>query len=232
MRTTYAPDITKVIDGVEYVAKVCMKCQGRGYLPGYEYIDNARCWSCDAHRGPVDWVKRSTFDAYERRTARLAEKARREAEAAEARFAAEKATWNETNSDLRDALARYFERGPRDLMRYAAELAEYGILSDEDTTKARAAIAREAERQAALVDVPEGRQVVEGRVRSVKVIESAYGSTLKMLVETDAGYRVFGSVPTSLYDVEPGAVVRFTATLTPKERGFGFYSRPTKAAIV
>lgn len=28
-------------------AKICGKCGGTGYLPGYEFIDAARCWGCE-----------------------------------------------------------------------------------------------------------------------------------------------------------------------------------------
>ncbi|KPJ92596.1 MAG: hypothetical protein AMS18_07125 [Gemmatimonas sp. SG8_17] len=87
------------------------------------------------------------------------------------------------------------------------------------------------------VDVPEGRQQLEGEVLSVKMKYTAFGDTLKMLVRvtTDEGiFKVWGTVPTNLVaDIERNHVVRFTATLKRSDdRGFGFFSRPAKASIV
>lgn len=93
-------------------------------------------------------------------------------------------------------------------------------------------------------EVPEGRQEVVGTVKSVKWKENQYGGAYKMLVETDT-YKVYGSVPSSIINKVPsalveyqeptshlvGSTVRFTATLTPKEIGFGFFSRPSKASL-
>jgi hypothetical protein len=44
-------------------------------------------------------------------------------------------------------------------------------------------------------------------------------------------YRVWGTVPSGLA-VGLGDRVRLTATVQPKEVGFGFYSRPSKAELL
>lgn len=96
--------------------------------------------------------------------------------------------------------------------------------------------ARRAAEAALLVDVPAGRAEIEGEVLSIKHTEFEYrfGSALqtKILVKCN-GFKVFGTAPASIVaDVAKGSRVRFTATLQPKERGFGFFSRPTGGEIV
>lgn len=97
--------------------------------------------------------------------------------------------------------------------------------------------AERAERDAAHQageNAPEGRIVVTGTVLAFKVQESIYGDVLKMLVQDDRGFRVWGSVPASLDDAERESRVTFTATVTAsdKDTKFGFFKRPTKAAII
>jgi hypothetical protein len=84
-----------------------------------------------------------------------------------------------------------------------------------------------------LVDVPEGRLTIVGEVLTTKWVENDFGGTLKMLVKvtTPAGiYKVWGTVPGSI-SVDRGDHVSFSAQVTQKETGFGFYSRPTKALV-
>ena len=85
-------------------------------------------------------------------------------------------------------------------------------------------------------EVPEGRQEVAGTIKSVKWKENQYGGAYKMLVETDT-YKVYGSVPSSIVKQVGltsdlvGQTIRFTATLSAKEIGFGFFSRPSNASL-
>jgi hypothetical protein len=60
---------------------------------------------------------------------------------------------------------------------------------------------REAERQAA-DPCPTGRVEITGEVISTKVQESQYGDQLKMLVKDDRGFKVWGSIPSSLQLVD------------------------------
>jgi hypothetical protein len=104
---------------------------------------------------------------------------------------------------------------------------------------------REARREALLaagVAVPEGRSTVTGVIVSVRVEDNYYngGVMVKMLVETDDGFRLWGTMPRSLegnyntVSAEEGDTVTFTATLAPSDDDplFGFFKRPTKASIV
>lgn len=72
--------------------------------------------------------------------------------------------------------------------------------------------------------VPTGRHSVSGKILSLKYVSTDFGETLKATVQCN-GYKLYGSVPKSS-EWKIGDTVAFTATLTPKETGFGFYSRP------
>ena len=80
--------------------------------------------------------------------------------------------------------------------------------------------------------VVEGRGVISGTILSLKVVSSQYGETLKMLVKDDRGFKLFGTVPAAIDDVEKGDRVTFTARAeaSKDDDRFGFYSRPSKAS--
>lgn len=83
-------------------------------------------------------------------------------------------------------------------------------------------------------DAPEGRIVITGTVLAFKWQSSHFGDVLKMLVQDDRGFRVWGSAPSSLQDAERESRITFTATVTAsdKDAKFGFFKRPTKAEII
>ena len=124
----------------------------------------------------------------------------------------------------------------------AAKLDSYGSLSPAQIALALK-IAREAAApKAEESTLPEiapiaGRQQIEGTVLGVKDVETDFGSTTKILVQVETGagrFKLFGTMADSLYNDSPikGARVRFTATVQPKEAGFGFFSRPTQATRI
>lgn len=102
---------------------------------------------------------------------------------------------------------------------------------------------RENEESAPVV---EGKITVTGEVKTVYFKENAYGSRLVMIVKDDRGFKVWGSVPSSIQDVplkgspeltrllDQGDRVSFTATVTKSDRDetFGFMKRPTKAKVL
>lgn len=134
------------------------------------------------------------------------------------------------------------------------KLETYGELSEKqlacitrNVEREAAKQARIAEHQAQMINAPAltvGRHVIEGTVLSTKVVESAYGDQLKMLVELADGNRVYGSVPAKLESVwtpgeaprliDRGDVVRFSAAVevSNDDTHFGFYKRPTKAEFI
>lgn len=95
-------------------------------------------------------------------------------------------------------------------------------------------------------DAPTGRIEVTGEVLSVKQHASQFGSTLKMTVKTDDGWKLWTTAPKSLTkhicfqggrcEHEPtitGKRVTLTVTVTPSDRDpkFAFGKRPTNASV-
>jgi len=118
------------------------------------------------------------------------------------------------------------------------KLVSYGNLSDKQWEFLRRLMYRienrevlEAQRAAEkekAQDCPTGRLDIVGTVLSTRVVEGAYGDTLKMFVKTSGGYTLWGTVPSSL-QVERGQEVRFRATVEPSKDDpkHGYFSRPT-----
>tara|TARA_R110002167_G_scaffold252882_4_gene459242 strand:+ start:1998 stop:2576 length:579 start_codon:yes stop_codon:yes gene_type:complete len=112
---------------------------------------------------------------------------------------------------------------------------------DKDAAR-RAQWAKESAQQAASAQpIVEGRQSITGTVLSIKYVSTQYGEQGKMLVLTDKGYKLYGSIAASLDDWAcdtntqlKGQKVSFTAKVSPSDddKAFGFYSRPTKAAVL
>ena len=81
---------------------------------------------------------------------------------------------------------------------------------------------------------PTGKLTVEGTVKSFKTVQGFHGFVLKMIVESNEGFRVFGTVPGNFEGLEVGDKVRFVANIEPSkdDEYFGFYSRPSKAEYI
>ena len=50
------------------------------------------------------------------------------------------------------------------------------------------------------VSCPEGRVTIQGQVKSLKYRSNAYGGVMKILVQTDEGYKIWGERP---YNISP-----------------------------
>ena len=122
-------------------------------------------------------------------------------------------------ADLEQAIRDYLMGDIHKLQRLAEQ-------KTEDEKAARDKAHEEGE------DVIEGRQVINGVVLAIKRQESEWGSVLKMLVQDDRGFRVWGTVPSSL-DTNREDHITFTATVTQsdKDTKFGFFKRPAKAQV-
>jgi len=122
-------------------------------------------------------------------------------------------------ADLEHAIRDYLMGDIHKLQRLAEQ-------KTEDEKEARDKAHEEGE------DVTEGRQVISGTVLALKNQESDWGSVLKMLVQDDRGFRVWGSVPSNL-DCNREDHITFTATVSQsdKDSKFGFFKRPTKASV-
>jgi hypothetical protein len=123
------------------------------------------------------------------------------------------------------------------------KLVQYGSVSDKSLNYVRSLVnqienraAIEAQRKAetdAAAPVPTGRITIEGIVLTTKNVDSAYGPVVKMLVQHDSGYKVWGTKPGS-FVTKRGDRISFTATVTskPEDLKFGYFSRPTNAVLV
>jgi len=82
--------------------------------------------------------------------------------------------------------------------------------------------------------IPEGRQTIVGKIISMRAEDAYYGHrrVVKMLVEDDCGFRVWGSKPRAISGADRGDRVRFTATIERKDSRFGFFSYPNKAEVI
>lgn len=145
-----------------------------------------------------------------------------------------------------------FNRGPQPTDRreevtirdMVSNLIKYGSFSDRQTAyigklvekvRNRAAIdAQRAAENAAAAPVPTDgtRRVVRGTLLSIK--RDDFGCN--MLVRATDGWKVFGTMPMSLRDVDAksGDEVEFQAVVKPSRNDpkFGYLSRPTKARVV
>ncbi len=82
---------------------------------------------------------------------------------------------------------------------------------------------------------PEGRVTVRGTVLGTKWKDSDWGAQLKMLVQSEEGWKCYGSVPTQADSEEiKDRKVQFVATLerSKDDECFAFYKRPSKFEYV
>ena len=79
----------------------------------------------------------------------------------------------------------------------------------------------------------EGRQEINGVLLAKKTVETYYGSTEKMLVRDNHGFKLWGTCPESLAGCNRGDKVSFFAAIqaSPDDECFGFFKRPTKASF-
>jgi hypothetical protein len=125
-------------------------------------------------------------------------------------------------------------------------LDKYGLLTTRQVEALRTAIKRDQERAAAKLAEPvpthplnEGRQVLNGTILNVKVVDGYYGTEVKMLVRLEDANKVYGTLPRNiemlgnLYEMR-GKKISFSATVTRSrdDENFGYFKRPTKARIV
>lgn len=140
-------------------------------------------------------------------------------------------------------LAEALAFGHRISIDLAAQLQSRGTLSDKQVALAfklpadvAAKAKAEADRKASGIKLVAGRREIVGTVISTKLVDSFYGSTLKMLVQEDNGCRVFGTVPVMKNDEGKldGKRVKFHAEVevARNDEMFGFFRRPTKGEVI
>lgn len=225
--------------GDERIVRTCAACLGTGLYSGPTSLTDSQgrpyCFACKGAGRTSVLVASARSTA--RRRARQAIEASEAAAAAVARHATFLAAIGDTLDEVRASLAPLRDRDPLHDQGAALIQQAEGLTVDAEQwlTEARAWLDAIAEREAAKRPVPDGRVELEGVIRTRKWVENAYGGTLKMLLVGE-GWKVWGSVPSALREagVEMGDTVRFTATVTASDDdpSFGFFSRPTGAAVV
>ena len=180
----------------------CHKCYGSGFLPHYAGIYNGQCFKCNGNGYFAVKTDPAILDA-------------RNAKAAEKRAAKKEA-------ERQAHIKRSFWRNIANGIRHAVWAAE------NEAAKAAAE---------AIVD---GKQIITGEIISTKWVDEVYcygQRILKMVVKDDRGFKVWGTVPRSIIEANDDALkgqrVTFSATVqaSKDDDKFGFFKRPTKAAI-
>lgn len=112
---------------------------------------------------------------------------------------------------------------------------EPAIIRDrEQTARANAREIQAQALRAAGIKAPTGRVTVAGKIVGFKTQESEfYGDTLKMIVESVEGWKVYVTAPAGSLDAQVGDAITFTATLTPSNDDvlFAYGKRPSKCSI-
>lgn len=239
----------------------CGDCAGTGYIPGLEMVQNGICFRCNGTGGKYT---RTVQEEREREVRRYRDQLfdlRKKQE----RLAL-KEEWKTANKELVYKV-RCLPEG------WGADTATSIISSPFIPSEKQVALlhkivdqqdkwdAEEMERRTKATVVPTGTQTITGKVLSYKEAFSQWGNTIKITVEDDRGFRVFGTLPSSidsalyneflqflkdekehgsnfgpLYYVDgiKGQRVTFTATIEPSDddTSFGFFKRPRNAELL
>lgn len=134
------------------------------------------------------------------------------------------------------------------LLDVGRKLQQYGDLSARQIDAVERAIVRDTGRadtraaeEASASPVPEGKQVIVGRIVSIRNDPNPfnwYGEITRMLVVSDDGWKVWGTMPAALGRADVADIrkarVEFVATVTRSDddKTFGFFSRPSKARVL
>lgn len=243
-----------------YVQDPCWKCGGTGYLPYYAHVFEGECFACRKTGGTYRTPKEQERVMKRRESNRRSAARKQERKAAE--LAAKLAAFAEEHPELAFMTTSAIfddevEIHPI-LCDMGGRLQQWGSISEKQVAFAKKLLIEQQERRtmreaekAAAQPAPAGRQVVQGEVVMVRDYEGDYGTTWKMMVKADGGYKVFVTIPR---DLEPdsytggdlddptsfvaqinalkGTRVQFTATLEPKadDPTFAIGKRPAKAS--
>lgn len=227
----------------------CARCGGNGQ---YSYNgEHSRCYTCDNVDslrlgkcvGTLDdaaaTATRRNRDHDRREAKRAAEvqKHLQELEDAQERVSAHIREFLNTNREDRYAfiVAMYNQMNSHHHMVTLGGFTPRQVETIERIITERAA---EDAKRAELGRITEGRYTVEGTVTSVRDYDGEWGTAWKMLVTLDDGHKIFGTIPSAIFDaVGPselvGKRVTFDATVKASDRDetFGTYKRPTKASV-
>lgn len=247
----------KTVEGVEYVQEACGRCNGSGHY-SFNLMHGTICFGCGGRKGT--WVTKADSD---RRAANRAKAKAARIRKAE-KLAAERVAlvplmvgvFVAENHDLRPLADRdnAVVGAHGFLSSLRGQLLRDGSLSENQISAARRILPQElakAARTAAqrpqgaeqVVAVPEGRQVITGRISGQYTSWAgpswARKAVAKMWIEEDRGFKVSVSVPADLLDIDDnegltGRRVSLTVTVTRDEyvplKAWGTF--PKKAALL
>jgi len=277
----YFDNYSYLTTGGDRYFRGCTRCGGTGHYSfnGFDSI----CYKCnndpDAKLGVyVGSHDDAAKDAATRLKGRLARDAKKEAKRMvfihqmEAKQAAVKAedpgVFSLIEAAGEDDNAGSFMRSMYENLFFATNSGMK--FTDKMITAVRKVLRAKEEREANLVPVPvtEARMTFTGEIISTKIVENDYGTALKIVLQDDRGFRVYGSLASSLRELfvdefdtinghdhsAIGYGVWFTGSTTEPEtfkgikgrhisfqakvavsdddKGFGFFTRPTKAALL
>ena len=121
--------------------------------------------------------------------------------------------------------------------RLAADLAEKVRGQALPPTSGQVALVTKIEAEPLQVAAPEGRVEFTGTVVSLKLRDSGFGSTWKIVLRS-AGWSAWGTAPNALLDEIPsdevvGSTITLRATVTRSDddASFGFFKRPTLLSV-
>lgn len=244
------------LNGVARFQGPCYRCCGNGVDP------KDKIYTIDLDNASPEWIEWAT-----EKIAKLEKAKEKRIAKKEAKLAAEVAEKDKELSDrleslkagseaLRAAEAVSEALGKVDGFAYDVleTVLKKGYMSEKQEEILKRGAERVAQRAAENADA---KPVVEGRIEILGVVKTTkwqeneqYGGSLKMLVLDDRGFKLWGTVPSSLQDivdpekqpwedgysttVKKGDKIKFVATVekSPDDECFGFYKRPTKAAVV
>ena len=108
------------------------------------------------------------------------------------------------------------------------------VEKEENRAKVEAARKAEADARPPLPDcILNGRNRIEGEIVTKKDVNNDYGVQTKVLVKSDYGWVVWGTLPSAIDNANRGDKIAFNALVNKGDgNGFGFFSRPTKAEIL
>ena len=222
--------------------------------------DTARCVTCGsklnhvvvfnhATEGPVAVGRDCAKDFWagseeEMRVRRAIEKA--EIENRKARVAEEWAKWLEIRPDIAEAFERFSAHY------IIGDIAEKGATYGDISPKAAALVRKIAEEETARlaeealvegIEAAAGTEpvpVTDERIKFTGTVvkeywkSSDYGDKHVMIFLDDRGFKIWGTVPSKLWEIKIGDRLEFAATVeaSDEDPGFGFFKRPTKVALL
>lgn len=235
---------------IRYVVVVKHRETGDYLAIGEQCADN-RIGSMNAATWQVKQLREAAQRARQAERNRVARENRRTAWLAEDPARAQVITdlarlvEEQPNDRFYNSLQRYFDENG--MLTGAQERAVVRAVEREQERAARAA----AEAIEIVSPAPSGRVTVVGTILSIKEQDSDFGTVWKMLVKSDDGYKVWGTVPRSLWSEAANGVrfsdvvqtttawllnkkVSFVAELQPKrdDVNFAYFKRPAQAKIV